>query len=83
MKREPLSHGRVFSSEECTERYAQQHWKIAEKFDQQYALKLVSQGFDKGKIIDVGCGFEATNLLLAERFVQSEIVGIDLSEPLD
>lgn len=82
MKQEPLSHERVFSSEEFAERYAQQHWKMAEKFGQEYAQKLVSQGFDQGKIIDVGCGFGATNLVLAERFVESEIVGIDLSEPL-
>lgn len=82
MKQEPLSHERVFSSEEFAERYAQQHWKMAEKFGHQYAQKLVSQGFDQGKIIDVGCGFGATNLVLAERFVESEIVGIDLSEPL-
>jgi ubiquinone/menaquinone biosynthesis C-methylase UbiE len=30
----------------------------------------------------VGCGFGATNLVLAERFVKSEIVGIDLCESL-
>jgi len=30
----------------------------------------------------VGCRFGATNLFLAERFVKSEIVGIDLSESL-
>ena len=82
MKREPLSHDRVFQDNDFTERYARQHWKMAEKFGQEYAQKLASQGFNKGKIIDVGCGFGATNLVLAERFVESEIVGIDLSEPL-
>ena len=82
MKREPLSHERVFQDNDYAERYARQHWKMAEKLGQEYAQKLVSQGFDQGKIIDVGCGFGATNLVLAERFVESEIVGIDLSEPL-
>jgi ubiquinone/menaquinone biosynthesis C-methylase UbiE len=82
MKRKPLTHERIFSNENYAERYAQQHWKMAEKFGQQYTQKLASQGFDRGKIIDVGCGFGATNLVLAERFVESEIVGIDLSEPL-
>ena len=82
MKREPFSHDRVFQDNDYAGRYAQQHWKMAEKFGYQYAQKLVSQGFDQGKIIDVGCGFGATNLVLAERFVESEIVGIDLSEPL-
>jgi ubiquinone/menaquinone biosynthesis C-methylase UbiE len=82
MKREPLSHDRVFQDNDFAERYARQHWKMAEKFGQEYAQKLASQGFDQGKIIDIGCGFGATNLVLAERFVESEIVGIDLSEPL-
>lgn len=82
MKREPLSHDRVFQDNDFAERYARQHWKMAEKFGQEYAQKLASQGFNKGKIIDVGCGFGATNLVLAERFVESEIVGIDLSELL-
>lgn len=35
-----------------------------------------------GKILDVGCGFGATDLILAKQFADSEIVGIDLSEPL-
>ena len=55
---------------------------MAEKFGQEYAQKLASQGFSSGKIIDVGCGFGATNLALAQRFTDSEILGIDLSEPL-
>ena len=82
MKRIPLTHERVFSNENYAESYAKQHWKMAEKFGQEYAGKLAAQGFKQGKIIDVGCGFGATNLVLAERFVDSEIVGIDLSEPL-
>jgi len=82
MKRKPLTHERVFSNENYAESYAKQHWKMAEKFGQEYAGKLAAQGFKQGKIIDVGCGFGATNLVLAERFVDSEIVGIDLSEPL-
>jgi ubiquinone/menaquinone biosynthesis C-methylase UbiE len=82
MKRIPLTHERVFSNENYAESYAKQHWKMAEKFGQEYAGKLAAQGFKQGKIIDVVCGFGATNLVLAERFVDSEIVGIDLSEPL-
>lgn len=82
MKREPLSHDRVFQDNDYAERYSRKHWKMAEKFGQEYAGKLAAQGFKQGKIIDVGCGFGATNLVLAERFVDSEIVGIDLSEPL-
>lgn len=82
MNRKPVSHERIFSSKEYAENYEKQHWKMAEKFGQEYAQKLASQGFSSGKIIDVGCGFGATNLALAQRFTDSEILGIDLSEPL-
>jgi len=82
LKRKPVNHERVFSSTDYAENYAKQHWKMAEKFGQDYGQKLAAQGFSRGKIIDVGCGFGATNLALAQRFPDSEILGIDLSEPL-
>jgi ubiquinone/menaquinone biosynthesis C-methylase UbiE len=82
MKREPLSHERVFSDEVYAEDYARGHWRMAEKFGLEYTKKLNTQGFEGGRILDVGCGFGATNLVLAKEFVSSEITGIDLSEPL-
>jgi ubiquinone/menaquinone biosynthesis C-methylase UbiE len=82
MKRKPLTHERVFSDIEYANTYAKQHWKMAENFGKEYAKMLSSMGYRKGGIIDVGCGFGAMNLVLAEQFVESEIVGIDLSEPL-
>jgi ubiquinone/menaquinone biosynthesis C-methylase UbiE len=82
MKRSPLTHGRVFDDEAFAERYAERHQKMAEGFGREYAEKLVSRGFYEGRIIDVGCGFGAMNIVLAHRFIDSEIVGIDLSDPL-
>lgn len=82
MKRAPLDHDRVFSNQDYAETYARRHKKMSEMFGREYARKLSSHGFRKGRIIDIGCGFGATNLVLAEKFVDSEIVGIDLSEPL-
>ncbi len=82
MKRSPLTHGRVFDDEPFAERYAERHRKMAEGFGREYAEKLTSRGFHRGRIIDVGCGFGAMNIVLARRFVDSEIVGIDLSDPL-
>jgi ubiquinone/menaquinone biosynthesis C-methylase UbiE len=82
MKRSSLTHGRIFDDETFAERYAERHRKMAERFGHEYAEKLVSRGFYKGKIIDVGCGFGGMNIVLARRFVDSEIVGIDLSNPL-
>ena len=54
MKRKPVSHERVFSSKDYAENYAKQHWKMAEKFGQDYGQKLAAQKFSGGKIIDVG-----------------------------
>jgi ubiquinone/menaquinone biosynthesis C-methylase UbiE len=82
MRRSPLAHARVFDDEGYAEKYARQHWKMAERFGHEYARRLTSRGFQTGSIIDVGCGFGATNLILAQRFAGSEVVGIDLSEPL-
>jgi ubiquinone/menaquinone biosynthesis C-methylase UbiE len=82
VKRSPLTHGRVFDDESFAERYAERHRKMAEGFGHEYAEKLVSRGFYQGRIIDVGCGFGAMNIVLAHRFIDSEIVGVDLSDPL-
>ena len=82
MKRSPLTHGRIFDDEVFAQRYAERHRKMVERFGHEYAEKLVARGFHKGRIIDVGCGFGAMNIVLARRFVDSEIVGIDLSDPL-
>jgi len=82
MKRSPLTHKRVFSDKDYAEDYAKRHKKMAENFGHEYAKKLTARGFQKGRIIDVGCGSGATNIVLAERFIDCETVGIDLSEPL-
>jgi ubiquinone/menaquinone biosynthesis C-methylase UbiE len=82
MKRSPLTHGRVFADEAFAERYAGRHRKMVEGFGSEYADRLVARGFYKGRIIDVGCGFGAMNIVLAHRFADSEIIGIDLSDPL-
>jgi ubiquinone/menaquinone biosynthesis C-methylase UbiE len=82
MKRSPLVHSRVFDNDLFAQRYAERHRRIVEGFGSEYADKLVSRGFRQGRIIDVGCGFGALSIVLAQRFWDSEIVGIDLSDPL-
>ena len=82
MKRSPLTHGRVFDDEAFAQRDAERHRKMVERFGREYADKLVSRGFRGGRIIDVGCGFGGMNIDLAHRSVESEIIGLDLSDPL-
>ncbi len=82
MKRSPLRCGRVFDDEDFAEKYATRHRGMAEKFGQEYTEKLSSRGFQKGRILDAGCGFGGTDIILAQKFPDSEVVGIDLSEPL-
>lgn len=82
MKRAGLAHDRVFSDGARAEAYARDHNKMAERFGTEYAQKLSARGFQQGRILDVGCGSGAMNLVLARRFPDSEIVGVDLSDPL-
>jgi ubiquinone/menaquinone biosynthesis C-methylase UbiE len=82
MERSPLKYGRVFDDEDFAEKYAKKHKGMAEKFGQEYSEKLSSRGFQKGRILDAGCGFGWTDIILAQKFPDSEVVGIDLSEPL-
>jgi ubiquinone/menaquinone biosynthesis C-methylase UbiE len=82
MKRAALSHAPVFEDEAEAEAYARGHSRMAERFGQEYGNKLSARGFQRGRILDVGCGSGAMNLVLAQRFPDSEVIGIDLSEPL-
>ena len=74
-------HERVFAGD-FAEAYARKHRKIAEKFGREIAEKLALRGLEGGRILDAGCGFGATAIVLAEALPPSEVVGIDLSGPL-
>jgi len=82
MQRAPLVHGGVFDDPDFAENYARKHKGMTEKFGRAYADKLTADGFHGGRIIDVGCGAGGTAIVLGGRFPHSQVVGIDLSEPL-
>jgi ubiquinone/menaquinone biosynthesis C-methylase UbiE len=81
MKRSPLVHERVFAGEFAAE-YARRHRNVAEELGREVAEKLALRGFEEGRILDAGCGFGATAIVLAQALPRCEVVGIDLSEPL-
>jgi ubiquinone/menaquinone biosynthesis C-methylase UbiE len=81
MKQSSLTHDRVFAGD-FAEEYARKHRKIAERFGREFAQILTERRFETGRILDVGCGFGATAIVLAQTIPGCEIVGIDLSEPL-
>lgn len=82
MKREAIIHGGIFTEESFARKYAKKHWNMATGFGETYGKRLRKGGFTRGRVLDMGCGFGAMNLSLARQFPKSELVGIDLSEPL-
>jgi ubiquinone/menaquinone biosynthesis C-methylase UbiE len=82
MKRAPVTHEVIFTDEPFAQEYARKHRQMAERFGREYADKLSARGFRTGRVLDAGCGFGASVLVLAERFDEAEFVGIDLSDPL-
>ena len=81
MKQSALVHERVFAGD-FAEAYAQKHRIIDEKFGREMAGKLALRGLEGGRILDAGCGFGASAVVLAQALPGSEVVGIDLSGPL-
>lgn len=82
MKRSTLTHEIVFKDKNFARQYAKNHRKMTEKFGHEYVKKLRARDFQKGRIIDLGCGAGGTAIVLARAFAGAEVVGIDLSEPL-
>jgi ubiquinone/menaquinone biosynthesis C-methylase UbiE len=82
MKRAELFRPRIFSDREWAEGYYKRNAKNIERVGKRFVQLLKHTGFDKGCILDTGCGFGIVAIEIARSFRNVEIVGIDLSEPL-
>jgi ubiquinone/menaquinone biosynthesis C-methylase UbiE len=82
MKRIELFHPRVFSDPEWAEGYYKRNRTNITRVAFRLADILTKSGFEGGKILDAGCGFGVIPVELAKRFPDSEVIAIDLGEPL-
>jgi 2-polyprenyl-3-methyl-5-hydroxy-6-metoxy-1,4-benzoquinol methylase len=82
MKRIDLFHPRVFSDPEWAEGYYNRNKINITRVAFRLVDILRRSGFKGGKILDAGCGFGVIPIELAKRFPDSEIVAVDLGEPL-
>ena len=82
MKRADLFHPRIFSDQEWAEGYYNRNAKNIERVGKRFVHLLESSGFEKGRILDAGCGFGTVAIEIAQSFNDVEIVGIDLGKPL-
>ena len=82
MSRAALSHPRVFTDPEFAGDYARRHERMAQNLGARYAKRLAQMGFQRGAILDAGCGFGGVVMSLEQAFPDAQVVGTDLSEPL-
>jgi len=82
MKKADLFHPQVFTDQEWAEGYYKRNVKNIQNIGKRYVELLKKCGFKSGKILDVGCGFGSVAIEIAKVFPDTEITGIDLSEPL-
>jgi ubiquinone/menaquinone biosynthesis C-methylase UbiE len=81
MKKAPVG-APVPETPEEVKKYIKSAAKREKKMGESLAQELVAVGFKKGYILDAGCGTGERTIELAETFPESEVVGLDLSQPL-
>jgi ubiquinone/menaquinone biosynthesis C-methylase UbiE len=82
LKRQTAVRDPAFSDPEFASSYPKRHAGMQRRFGNEYTEKLRVRGFRKGRILDVGCGFGETLILLGQSFPETVLTGIDLSDPL-
>lgn len=71
-----------FNDSQFAALYIKKHSKLLDKMGIKYARKLHDLNFTKGKILDAGCGFGQMDVAIIKKIPLSELIGLDLSEPL-
>lgn len=82
MKRADLFHPRVFNEKKWAEGYYKRNARNIARTGKRFSGILKDGGFSGGRVLDAGCGFAAVPIELAKAFPGTEIIGIDLGEPL-
>jgi ubiquinone/menaquinone biosynthesis C-methylase UbiE len=82
VERAPLLYPRVFDDPEAARQYATSARKRGEQIGKVIATSLSKQGFEKGRILDAGCGAGDVAIALAHGLPGAKVAGLDLSEPL-
>ena len=82
MKQADLFHPRVFNTKEWANGYYKRNNRSIERMGHRFVELLRSNGFKGGRVLDVGCGFAAIPVEIAREFPNTEIIGVDLGEPI-
>ncbi len=82
MKQIDLFHPRIFDNQEWANGYYNRNKRNIKQVGKRFAKLLKTNGFVKGTILDVGCGFASVPIEIAKTFPEAKITGIDLGEPL-
>ena len=72
----------MFNDPEFAARYAREQQKVFKWMNPPIIKGLQEHGFKGGRILDDGCGPGYHAVSLVQVFLGSEVIGIDLSEPL-
>jgi ubiquinone/menaquinone biosynthesis C-methylase UbiE len=71
-----------FQDAEYAERYARSSARRNKKIARMFKKWLAQEGFEEGRILDMGCGSGDIGIEIASAFPRAKIVGTDLSEPM-
>jgi ubiquinone/menaquinone biosynthesis C-methylase UbiE len=81
MKRKPV-YSKIPKNQLEAQKYAKSVEKRGKRMGKDFAEGLKRIGFERGCILDAGCGSGEAAVELAAAFPEAEVVGVDLSEPL-